>query len=259
MVDILVIPDTQVTPGSRYKHLEALGNLLLDRKPDVIVHLGDHWDMESLSHYDRGKKSFENRRYVNDIEAGIDAMMVLQEPLIFQQNRDKLQKKKIYNPRKIFLIGNHENRINRYIEDNPELEYAISFADFKLHTFGWEIYNYLDIVNINGVNFSHLFLNPDSISRRPFSSSVDYQLKSLGFSFVAGHIPGLQVSNIRYNVDGSVTRGVIAGSFYIHDFDYQQLPQGNKYWRGALYLRDVEDGNFILEELPLTWLLRKYL
>jgi hypothetical protein len=44
----------------------------------------------------------------------------------------------------------------------------------------------------------------------------------------------------------------------MHDFGYQNPPQGNIYWRGALMLKDVEDGNFILEELPLDWLLSNY-
>ena len=45
----LVIPDTQCKPGHSFEHLEWAGQYAVKTKPDVIVHLGDHWDMPSLS------------------------------------------------------------------------------------------------------------------------------------------------------------------------------------------------------------------
>jgi hypothetical protein len=258
-MDILVIPDTQVVPGSSTNNLKALGNYIVEKQPDVLVHIGDHWDMHSLSSYDVGKKSAENARYEEDINAGVSAMWELLKPIDFYNKKKFFQKKKIYNPRKVFTIGNHENRITRYVNDYPVLAGKLSFNDLYLASWGFEVYDYLEIVDIEGIKFSHLFLNPESISRRPFSSGIDYQAKILGFSFVAGHLPGLQIANPRYTLDGRVLRGVIAGSFYIHDFGYQNPPQGNKYWRGALMLKNVKDGNFMLEELPLEWLLENYL
>ena len=70
----MIIPDTQVKPGSSLKHLEWAGQYAVEKKPDVIVHIGDHWDMPSLSSWDVGKKSFEGRRYVHDVESGIEGM-----------------------------------------------------------------------------------------------------------------------------------------------------------------------------------------
>jgi len=61
---IVVIPDTQVKPGIDYTYLSFIGKYLVDKKPDIVVHLGDHWDMPSLSSYDIGKKTFEGRRYL---------------------------------------------------------------------------------------------------------------------------------------------------------------------------------------------------
>lgn len=258
-MDILVIPDCQVVPGCKTDHLTALGNFTVERQPEIIVNIGDFWDMHSLSAYDVGKKAAENARYEEDIDAGIHALQDFIRPINQYNTKKFFQKKKLYSPRKVFTIGNHESRILRYINDYPVLEGKLSFGDLMLHANGWEVYNYLEIVDIEGVKFSHLFLNPESVSRRPFSSGIDYQAKILGFSFVAGHLPGLQIANPRYTLDGRVIRGVIAGSFYQHDFGYQQPPQGNIYWRGALYLKDVKDGNFILEELPMDWLMRNYL
>ena len=58
----MIIPDTQVKPGSSFEHLKWAGQYAVEKKPDVIVHIGDHWDMPSLSSWDVGKKSFEGRR-----------------------------------------------------------------------------------------------------------------------------------------------------------------------------------------------------
>lgn len=259
MANILVIPDTQTIPGASTDHLKALGNYTVELRPDYIVHLGDHWDMHSLSSYDVGKKAAENARYEEDIQAGIDALADFERPINEINTTFYFKKKKMYRPVKYFLIGNHEERILRYINDYPALEGKLGYHDFRLELNSWIRLPFLQIVEINGVKFSHYFLNPESARRKPFSSSIDYQLRSLGFSFVAGHIPGLYLSNPRYTLDGKVLRGVIAGSFYLHDFGYQKPPQGNIYWRGALLLKDVNNGNFRVEELPIDWLLERYL
>ena len=48
-----VIPDSQVTPDSPTRHLKAAGNFIVEHQPDVIVNIGDFWDMKSLCPYDR--------------------------------------------------------------------------------------------------------------------------------------------------------------------------------------------------------------
>jgi hypothetical protein len=74
LTDHLVIPDPHATPGVSNDRFEWAGRLVVDRQPSTIVCLGDLWDMASLSSYDKGKKSFEGRKYVNDIKVGVDAL-----------------------------------------------------------------------------------------------------------------------------------------------------------------------------------------
>ena len=38
----VVIPDTQVKPGVPTDHLEWAGRYVAEKRPDVVVHLGDH-------------------------------------------------------------------------------------------------------------------------------------------------------------------------------------------------------------------------
>ena len=58
----MVIPDCQVTPDTPTDHLRWIGEYMVEKKPDLVVCLGDFADMESLSSYDIGKKSYEGRR-----------------------------------------------------------------------------------------------------------------------------------------------------------------------------------------------------
>jgi hypothetical protein len=119
----LIIPDTQVKPNTPIDHLNWAGQYAVKMRPDVIVMIGDHWDMESLSSYDKGKKSFEGRRYTKDIEAGIVGMEAFLKPIRDEQARLRRNKEKQWNPRLVFTLGNHENRITRAIENDPMLRW----------------------------------------------------------------------------------------------------------------------------------------
>ena len=58
----MVIGDTQQKPRADRRILRWLGQYAVEQKPDVIVHMGDHWDMAGLSYYDRGTRAGEGGR-----------------------------------------------------------------------------------------------------------------------------------------------------------------------------------------------------
>ena len=78
---ILFVPDCQVRKGVDTTYLTAIGQYIVDKKPDIVVNIGDFFDMPSLSVYDKGKLSFEGRRLAEDIEAGKEGMKKLLKPL----------------------------------------------------------------------------------------------------------------------------------------------------------------------------------
>ena len=82
MKKLLIIPDTQVKPGVAIDHMDWLGKYVCDLRPDIIVHLGDHFDLPSLSSYDKGTASIEGKRVVADIEAGREAMRLFERPIV---------------------------------------------------------------------------------------------------------------------------------------------------------------------------------
>ena len=249
------IPDTQVKAGVPIEHLEAAGNYIIDRKPDVIIHAGDHFDMPSLSSYDRGTKKAEGLTYQDDIEAGIIGMEKLLGPLNKYNALRARRKMRKYTPRMEFLLGNHEERIMRYVNCNGIMDGKLSYRDLKLEAMGWNVNNFLTPVDIDGVTYAHYFYNPNT--GRPYGGKCATRLNNIGFSFTMGHQQGRDEAE-KPLANGRTLRGLIAGSFYQHEEDYKG-PQGNHHWRGCIYKHEVKDGNYCLMELSLNYLMEKWL
>lgn len=245
----LVIPDTQVKPGVPTDHLRWIGKYIVDRKPDVIVHLGDHWDMPSLSSYDKGKKQFEGRRYKKDIEAGNAALKLLTNPTE-KYNLTATPSKK-YKPRLVFLRGNHCYRIEKALEYEPQLDGVIGYQD--LDTGMWEVHDFLQVVEIDGILYSHYFYNP--MNGRPYGGQVATRLKTIGTSFTMGHQQTLDYS-LRF-VNGRSQHGLVAGASYIHQEEYKG-PQGNAHWRGVIVKHGVEKGSYNPMMVDLDYLCQRY-
>ena len=249
----LVIPDTQVRPGDDLTFLNRIGQYIVDKKPDTIVCLGDFADMPSLSSYDRGKKAFEGRRYKNDIEASHEAMNALLEPIVDYNAQQRRNGKKTYRPRMVLTLGNHEERINRAVNDDAKLEGVLDIGHLQYKEYGWEVYPFLEIVVVDGIAYSHYFVT--GVAGRP-ASTANAQLNKQHMSCVAGHQQGLQIATAQ-RADGRALTAIIAGSCYEHDEDYLGF-QGNRHWRGIMMLHEIQDGSFDLMPVSLNYLERKY-
>lgn len=250
---ILIIPDCQVKEGVPLDHLTWAGKAIVQYQPDVVVNIGDFADMPSLSSHDKaGSKYFEGLRYKKDIEITREAMQVLLSPLKSLQSTQKRNKEKIYKPRMVMCLGNHENRIDRAINNNPMLEGMLSTKDLGYED-DWEVHAFLQPVFISGVGFNHYW--PVGAMGRP-ASSASVIISKLHMSCIAGHQQGKQVAYGK-RADGKPLISIIAGSYYLHDESYMdQL--SNRHWRGLVILNDVKDGYFDELFLSIEYLQRKY-
>ena len=253
--DHVLIPDTQVKKGVALDHLRWAGEYCVEHKPEVIVHIGDHADMPSLSSYDKGKRTAEGKRVNEDIEAAIKGMEVLLRPIYEEQQRELREYGKIkWKPRLVLTLGNHEERILRHVNANPELYGFLSIESLKYEEFGWEVYDFLEPVNVDGVTYCHYMANP--FSGKPYGGSALNILKHVGESFTMGHKQTLDVTTRFLPSSGKQQWGIIAGAFYQHDEGYKG-PQGNKHWRGIIHKRRVVDGSYDPEIISMERL--KYL
>ena len=241
-----VIPDVQAKPGVPLDHLRWAGEYIAEKKPDTIICIGDFADMASLSSYDRGTASAENKRYQYDLEAAHKAMELLMTPIV---------KEKDYKPRLVLTLGNHEDRINRYGNDNPALNGHVSVKDLGYEAWGWEVHPFKEVVKIDGISYTHFFYNHNT--GKPYGGeNLDTRLKTIGMSFTMGHQQGLKTA-MRELADGTRQRGMVCGSFYQHNEDYRG-PQARHEWRGILIKHEVQDGNYDLMEVSMNYLRKRY-
>jgi len=255
MTSHLVIPDVQCKPGLTYEHLTAVGNYAVAKQPEVWVCLGDFWDQCSLSSYEKkGSKYFEGKRYKDDIEAGHEGMRALLQPLNDYNERKRRNKEKQYKPRMVFLIGNHEFRIQRAVEEDPRLEGVIGLHELKLEEYGWEVYDFLKPVEIDSVTYSHYFYNPNT--GKPYGGMASTMLNNIGYSFTMGHRQGKDIAE-KHLSNGKTLRGLVCGSYYSHEESYKGY-QGNSHWRGCIMKHEVKDGDYCLLELSIDYLIKNW-
>jgi hypothetical protein len=248
---ILVLPDVQAKPGNDFSFLTSIGNYILAKQPDVIVNIGDFADMESLSTYDRGLKSFEGRSYQKDIWAAREAMDALLTPIYEYNKRAKRNKDKQYKPRMVLTLGNHENRINRAVNEDRKLDGLISTDDLPYQD--WSVHPFLEVVVIEGIAFSHFFTS--GLMGRPITTAQAL-LNKQHMSCVAGHQQGRQIA-FGKRADGKGMTSLIIGSCYEHQEDYLGA-QGNVHWRGLYLLHGCKDGEFDECAVPLSYIKEHY-
>lgn len=254
----LFLPDTQVHKGVPMDHLEAAGNAILEYRPDTVIHIGDHWDMPSLNSYEKaGSKYFHDKSYKDDVEAGLEGMERFLGPLNRYNERRLRNRKRPYTPRMVFTMGNHEYRINRAIWNNPVLEGSIGLGDLHLEQMGFEVYPYQRIVEIDGVYYSHNFVNQDSLKKTVIGGTIENKLQKIGNSFTMGHQQTFQYGS-RHNAVGKTHMGLVWGTFYMHNEDYLG-EQGNHAIHGIMLKNQVQDGFYCPCMLSLDYLLEKFL
>jgi hypothetical protein len=176
---------------------------------------------------------------------------MLTKPITREIWRLRKNKKRQWNPDLIYTLGNHENRIERAVENDAVLEGVIGYQDFNHH--GWDRHGYLEPVWVDGICYAHTFVQPNS--GRPYSGMMETRLKSIGHSFVAGHQQVLSIG--RRETLAGAHHGLVVGAAYMHDEDYRG-PQSNNEWRGICILNEVVNGSYDLCLVSLDYLCRKY-
>lgn len=248
----LVIGD----PHCHYQHHNErahwLAQFILDVKPDVVINIGDQYDLPSLSSYDKGTRSYIGRTYRADIDTGLDFSERLFGDL-------RKHKKKL--PRFIFHEGNHEQRITRALEVSPELSNTISFRDLDLDR------NYHDIIRytgkstpgthtVDGITYAHFLIS--GVMGRPIGGEhAAYSLLSKQFQSCTVAHSHLRDFCSRTNASGQLINGLVAGCFIDYEVDWAGEQQ-KLWWKGLTLCHDVENGSYEPEFISLKRLREVY-
>ena len=253
-MNILVISDQHAHPDYNNDRADWLGSYIKDTKPDVVVNIGDAADMPSLSGFDKGKASFSGRSYEADIEAHLDFQERLWAP-------SKKTKKK--QPYKVILHGNHENRLRKVLEYQPELsgdKYGVSFRNYDFSSYYHEQVPYEGstpgIFTINDISFAHYFIS--GLMGRPIGGEhhAHSLLTKNHTSSVCGHSHTADFA-VKSSSTGKTIMGLVCGVY--QDYDSSWAGTTNKlWWRGVTLLRNVGGGTFDPSFISLSSLRKEY-
>jgi len=168
----VILPDVHMT-DKLPRDYQVVRRFIKDFKPHKVILLGDFMNVESLSAWDMDKKRLmEGRRYLKEVDLANKELDYLQSCV-----KDKTEG--IY-----YLEGNHEWRVERYLDKNPEMEGLLELPEkLKLKERGIKWFPYLNQVRkplkIGEMNFLHgLYTNQYHAKKH---------LMSLGCNICYGH------------------------------------------------------------------------
>ena len=241
MTSILCIPDCHSKPESNKDRFTWLGKYISEEQPDIIVCLGDFMDMGSLSSYDRGKGTGEKRRVKEDFAAGFrDARELFKGTKELNAYRRR-QKKGPYEPRKVFLDGNHEYRANKWENDNPEFIGMVAEWRAPFDALWDEVVPFKQPYTVEGIAFNHFF--PSAMGRAIGGKNAARSIMLHNMtSCVSGHSHKLDVA-VETRGDGQKLFGLVAGWYGWEDHS-EEWSKGadHAWWSGITLLEGVQDG-----------------
>ena len=182
---VLMIGDLHQDPRHphRVKVLAWAARFGSDRKVGRVVQVGDWGTFDGASFHD--KNDTLKARLKPTIKQDLDNQ---KESLIaFHDNKPA-----DWNPKLDITLGNHENRLNRFENANPETagmfsnELETNFAQF-----GWKTRPYGEVMFVQGVGISH---HPTNGAGRAFGGKTGPQraANELTSSFISGHTHAYQ-------------------------------------------------------------------
>jgi hypothetical protein len=244
----LVIGDAHSNPEVSNRRFDWLANFIEHHRPDRIIDIGDWGDFDSIGKYNKGKKDAWGQSFKRDVEAYRDAS---------KRAFGRIRSIKGYSPTLERFGGNHEEgRIDKFINDNPELSGTVSLDNLGLSDYGGRYTPFRRPKVIDGVAYCHYFYDKDS---RYAIQSARAVLNKKHCSAAYGH------THIRDMAEGTRADGKRVTTLNVGCFlDPTQLmsyagPQAReRWWSGLCLLHDVSDGEFDTEFWSIDRVQRKF-
>jgi len=138
MATIIVVPDVHV-PYHDDKAWNLCLNVIKDVTPDQVICIGDFCDFYAVSQYRKNPERKQMLMWeVNKVNGELDRLADISKDVVF-------------------LEGNHENRLQRYMEQNAPALYGITSIEklFHFEKRGWKHFPYGDYYTRNKVTYVH--------------------------------------------------------------------------------------------------------
>jgi predicted phosphodiesterase len=228
---LLIVSDTH----SPYEDKRAWGLMMKVArkfKPDTIVHIGDLADCYIISAHSKSPTR------ANQLDAELEGA-----------RRLRAQLDRLGASRKIFVEGNHEDRIRRYLQDKAPALFSLVDTDklLGLTENNWEFCPYKESARVGKVYFTH-----DTGQSGKYT--VARALDTFQSSVVIGHHHQMQ-----YRVEGDATGKHRVGAQFgwlgsVKDVDYLHRVKARRNWSLGFGLgyHDRASGYVHLVPVPLV-------
>ena len=185
---VLVIGDLHQDPRhpERLEILTWIARYASRERFEHIVQIGDWSTWDSVNQHD--KNDTFAARFKPSIKADMDNLQASLTAWRLGMAPD-------YKPRQTIVLGNHENRVERFENANPESHGMFTLArDQMFLQFGWKTRPYGEIMYLEGVGYTH---HPVNGSGRAFGGETGpvRAANKTTVSMVSGHTHKFQVFN----------------------------------------------------------------
>lgn len=233
----IILPDVHLTDSLPKDYL-PVRKFIKDFKPNKIILLGDFMDVASLSAWDMDKKRLmEGRRFKKELD-------IANKELDFLCSNSKDKDNPI-----IYIEGNHEDRVNRYLDIHPEMEGMMELKEqlgIKKRKITWSDMN--KMFKIGDMYFTHgMYTNQYSAAKH---------LQKLGCNICYGHQHGTQT----YLQNMAMQKPYMAyalGTLGDKAPDYMKGKPCNWINQFAIFYWDTKTGHFNL--YPINVISKKFI
>ncbi len=259
---ILDIPDTHCYHGDNPARFGYLSKFIADIQPDTVIFKGDWFDMYSINRFNKiGSIKREGERICLDIDAGAQALHTTWNGVSRLNARRRMYKEKQYKPRVIFMLGNHEERLVTFIDENPMLEgvpgldipqVISSIRDIP----EMEVIAYRKWVEVDDIVFTHIPFN----GGRPISGRVNTcgdALKLVDKSSSFSHTHRLEFKQFTRMPSQKLISAFNSGCFIDDPYPEYMIDSNPNWWQGVSLLFP-ENGNFNITTHSLVSLRKRY-
>lgn len=234
----LVIPDTHV-PLEDKAAVDVVLQALSIVRPDTLVHLGDLGEWESCSHWRWSRRRKPPLEYlIPEIDADFAAVQLWLDRLDAACKAAGVS-------RRVLLTGNHDEWVNRVVEEYPYLAGTHGLeVGLRLKARGWEVHPEGDFYRLGDLHLTHGSVGPAG------THHTRRRAMGWGVSTLYGHGHDVQVSS--HGTVGGVIQATSLGCLKKLDRAANPWLKGQPTaWSHAFGLVHVVDGHAHLQIVPI--------
>lgn len=230
--DVLVLPDLQV-PYEDKRSLSAVEGVMRDYRWDEIIQLGDFLDLDCISSYNEKRlRTIAGKTLQKDFDAG---------NRVLDRWQHLAPRSKI-----VILEGNHDERMLRYIDANPQLEGTVEVPKgLRLEERGIWWVPYWSKGDVHKIGHAY-FIHGEYVNDHHAKKHVT----RFGGNVFYGHAHDVQTYSLVQYKDDSTIVGQSLGCLCRYDQSYIKGKPTN--WQQAFAtFHFFADGNFTYDVVRL--------